>query len=77
MFCPGCEKDEIGVDNIDNMHYLYCKYKTKGGENVGSYTLKEVDDKLWRQVKSLAALRGMTIKELILDLLEKEVKKGK
>ncbi len=50
--------------------------KQKGGENVGSYTLKEVDDKLWRKVKSLAALRGMTIKELILDLLEREVKKG-
>ena len=44
---------------------------------MGSYTLKDVDDKLWRKVKSLAALRGMTIKELILDLLEKEVKKGK
>ncbi len=43
---------------------------------MGSYTLKEVDDKLWRKVKALAALRGMTIKELILDLLEREVKKG-
>ncbi len=44
---------------------------------MAAYTLKEVDDKLWRKVKSLAALRGMTIKELILGLLEKEVKKGK
>jgi len=70
------KKDEIGFDNTDNVYYLYCIYQTKGGENVGSYTLKEVDDKLWRKVKSLAALRGMTIKELILDLLEKEVKKG-
>lgn len=43
---------------------------------MAAYTLKEVDDKLWRKVKSLAALRGITIKELILDLLEKEVKKG-
>ena len=71
----GCEKDEMGVDNVDNMHYLYCKQK--GGENVGSYTLKEVDDKLWRKVKSVAALRGITIKDLIIELLEKEVKKGK
>lgn len=43
---------------------------------MAAYTLKDVDDKLWRKVKSLAALRGMTIKELILDLLEKEVKKA-
>jgi predicted DNA-binding ribbon-helix-helix protein len=70
------KKDGIGVDNTDNMYYLCCKHQTKGGENVGSYTLKEVDDKLWRKVKSLAALRGMTIKDLIIDLLEKEVKKG-
>ena len=42
-----------------------------------SYILREVDEKLWRKVKSLAALRGMTIKDLIIELLEKEVKKGK
>jgi len=42
-----------------------------------SYILREVDGKLWRKVKAIAALRGMTIKELIIDLLEKEVKKGK
>ena len=42
-----------------------------------SYILREVDEKLWRKVKAIAALRGMTIKELIIELLEKEVKKGK
>ncbi len=41
-----------------------------------SYILREVDDKLWRKVKSIAALRGITIKDLIIELLEKEVKKG-
>ena len=44
---------------------------------MAAYTLKEVDDKLWRKVKSIAALRGITIKDLIIELLEKEVKKGK
>jgi len=42
-----------------------------------TYILKGFDEGLWRKVKALAALRGITIKELILDLLEKEVKKGK
>lgn len=41
-----------------------------------TYILKGFDEDLWRKVKSLAALRGMTIKDLIIDLLEKEVKKG-
>jgi len=43
---------------------------------VAAYTLKEVDDKLWRKVKAVAALRGKSIKDLIIELLEKEVKKG-
>ena len=43
---------------------------------MGTYILKDIDKSLWRKVKAIAALRGITIKELILDLLEKEVKKG-
>jgi len=55
--------------NINTIRY-------KGGEKVAAYTLKEVDDKLWRKVKAVAALRGKSIKDLIIELLEKEVKKG-
>lgn len=51
--------------------------KPKEDETMAAYTLTEVDDKLWRKVKAIAALRGMTIKDLIVKLLEKEVKKGK
>lgn len=43
---------------------------------MATYTI-EADDKLWRQVKVLAAMRGITIKQLINNLLEREVKKGK
>jgi len=44
---------------------------------MADYILKGVDDKLWREVKATAALRGMTVKELIIRLLEKEVNKLK
>jgi macrodomain Ter protein organizer (MatP/YcbG family) len=43
---------------------------------VSSYQLKDVDDKLWKEVKILAIRKGMTIQELIVELLEKAVKKG-
>ncbi len=42
-----------------------------------TYILKGFDESLWRKVKALAAIRGITVKELILSLLENEVKKGK
>jgi len=42
-----------------------------------TYILKGFNEDLWRKVKALAAMRGITIKDLIIDLLEKEVKKGK
>ena len=42
---------------------------------MADYILKGVDDKLWREVKAAAALRGMTVKDLIIKLLEKEVHK--
>ena len=41
------------------------------------YVLRGVDAKLWRRIKALAALRGITIRELIIGLLEKEVKNSK
>jgi len=44
---------------------------------MAAYTLEKVDDKLWRKVKVLVAMRGTTIRNLIIELLEKEVKKGK
>jgi hypothetical protein len=39
------------------------------------YILRGIDEKLWRKVKAIAALQGMTVKELIIKLLEKEVTK--
>ena len=43
---------------------------------MASYTLRKIDDQLWRQVKSLAALKGKTLKDFILDLLRQAVKEG-
>ncbi len=43
---------------------------------MADYILKNVDAKLWRKVKVLVAMRGTTIRNLIIDLLEKEVKRG-
>jgi len=37
------------------------------------YTLRGVDDELWRKFKARAALKGMTIKDLLIELLEREV----
>lgn len=37
------------------------------------YTLKNVDSKLWREVKILVAKKGITIKQLIINLLIKEI----
>ena len=44
---------------------------------MADYILKGVDDKLWREVKAVAALQGMSVKDLIIKLLEKEAKKLK
>ena len=44
---------------------------------MADYLLKGIDDKLWREVKAVAALQGMSIKDLIIKLLEKETKKLK
>jgi len=42
---------------------------------LADYTLRGIDDGLWRSVKSLAALKGVTIKDLIIELLKEAVKK--
>ena len=40
------------------------------------YTLKKIPDSgFWKQVKILAATKGITIKQLIIDSLKKEIKK--
>jgi hypothetical protein len=44
---------------------------------MADYILKDVDDKLWREVKAVAALQGISIKNLIIKLLQKETKKLK
>ena len=41
---------------------------------MASYNLKDVNDKLWKEIKILAIKKGVTIQELIVDLLEKAVK---
>jgi hypothetical protein len=38
------------------------------------YILRNMDPKLWQQVKMLAVKKGITIRELILELLKREVK---
>ena len=42
---------------------------------MADYILKGIDDKLWRKVKAVAALQGLSVKDLIIKLLEKETKK--
>jgi hypothetical protein len=44
---------------------------------MADYILKGIDDKLWREVKAVAALQGMSVKDLIIRLLERETKKLK
>jgi hypothetical protein len=44
---------------------------------MASYNLKDVNDKLWKEVKILAIKKGVTIQELIVELLEKAIKEYK
>jgi predicted HicB family RNase H-like nuclease len=44
---------------------------------MADYYLKGIDEKLWREVKAVAALQGLSVKDLIIKLLEKETKKLK
>lgn len=39
--------------------------------------IKDVNDALWRKIKSKCALRGITVRELILRFLEAEARKEK
>ena len=41
---------------------------------MASYNLKNVDNRLWKKVKILAIQKGVTIQELIIELLEKAVR---
>jgi predicted DNA binding CopG/RHH family protein len=41
---------------------------------VSEYILRDIDETLWKRVKSKAAAEGISIKALILKLLEKWVK---
>lgn len=43
---------------------------------MATYTLRDVDERLWSKVKELAAIRGVSIKQLIIDLLRREVEEG-
>ena len=43
---------------------------------MATYTIRDVDDRLWSKVKELAATRGISIKQLIIDLLRREVEEG-
>ena len=44
---------------------------------MADYYLKGIDEKLGQEVKAVAALQGMSVKDLIIKLLEKETKKLK
>jgi hypothetical protein len=44
-------------------------------EHMGAYTLRGIDPMLWRQVKAAAALKGVTVREFILDVLKKAVQR--
>jgi hypothetical protein len=44
---------------------------------MADYYLKGIDNKLWREIKAVAALQGISVKALIIKLLEKEAKKLK
>ncbi|KKL52829.1 hypothetical protein LCGC14_2281530 [marine sediment metagenome] len=39
------------------------------------YTLKKINSKFWQKVKIHAAIKGVTIKDLIIKLLKKEIEK--
>jgi len=42
-----------------------------------SYTIKDIpNDGFWKQVKVLAATKGISIKQLIIDSLKREIKKN-
>lgn len=42
-----------------------------------TYLLRDIDDELWRKVKSKAAAEGLTVKDVILELLAEWAKRKK
>lgn len=42
---------------------------------MASIIVREIDETLWRQVKSKAAMEGLTLKALVVEFLEGYVKK--
>lgn len=40
-----------------------------------SYTIRDIDPELWRKFKSDAALKQLTIRELLLQLIKASVKR--
>ena len=57
------------------IYYINNNLKEIKEQEMADYILKGIDDQLWREVKAVAALQGMSIKDLIIKLLEKEAKK--
>ena len=39
-----------------------------------SYLLRDIPESFWRQIKSTAALKGVSIQKFIVSLIEKELK---
>jgi len=46
----------------------------EGRTHKGAYTLTGIDPALWRFVKAAAALKGMTIREWILETIRRAVR---
>jgi plasmid stability protein len=44
---------------------------------MAAYILRDIDDELWRKVKSKAAAHGMSAKDVMLKLLAEWVKKAR
>jgi hypothetical protein len=67
---PGSRiRDPIPLDRlIILIYYIYMS---------DTYLLRDIDDELWRKVKSKAAAEGMTVKDVILKLLAEWVKSRK
>jgi len=51
-----------------------CDIKRFGVENLMTYLLRDVDDAMWRQFKSAAALQGKSVRELLIAFIQSVVK---
>ena len=43
---------------------------------MADYTLKKIDNDFWHKVRIYCVTNNITIKDLIIKLLEKEIRKG-